>query len=172
MSANKSPDVIHKALKQIYGKHCWGVEYDCNVNLSMSFGDPVLRIREPVQSKSSSSKVQELFARRHVTVKGKWWLWIYCAYWKLSFEGVRAATGASSFKQIQIALARLNGQMLKQVEINPQTGATRFVFDLGGLLEVWRFERDSKKDLWMLYAPDGNVLAVRGDGQSSLSARR
>lgn len=160
-------DTVSKAFKQVYGKPCWGVEYDRNVNLSMSFGDPILKIREPIQSISPSNKIRELFARRHVTVKGKWWLWIFCAYWKLSFDGERAASGTSSFRQIQIGLAKLSGQILKQVEINPQTGATRFVFDLGGLLEVRRFERDSKEDLWMLYAPNGNVLTVRSDGQFS-----
>jgi hypothetical protein len=32
-------DTVSKAFKQVYGKPCWGVEYDRNVNLSMSFGD-------------------------------------------------------------------------------------------------------------------------------------
>lgn len=171
MSDCKLPNTVTKLLKKIQGKPCWGVQYDRQVNLSMSFGDPVLKICEPFQAKSSSTKIRELSSRRKITVQGKWWLWIFCAYWKLSFDGVRAATGASSFKQIQIAPAGLSGQILKQVEINPRTGATCFIFDLGGLLGVRRFERDSEDDLRMPDAPDGNVLAIRGR-EIFLSIRR
>jgi hypothetical protein len=56
---------------------------------------------------------------------------------------------------------------LKEVEVNPRTGATRFDFDLGGRLEVRRMERNSEDDLWMLYEPNGYVLCVRGDGRYS-----
>ena len=64
-------------------------------------------------------------------------------------------------------MAKLNGQILIRAQVNPQTGATRFEFDLGGLLEVRRFERDSEDDLWILYKPNGYVLAVKGGGQHS-----
>ena len=162
---------IDNTLNQIYGKPCWGISYDCNVNLSMSFGDPMLTIREPFKPKSSSPGIREWASSRQVTIKGKWWLWVFCSYWKLSFDGERAASGASSFRQIQIALAKLSGQILTQAVINPHTGATRFEFDLGGTLDVRRFDRQSKHDLWMLYKPSGYVLTIRGDGRYSHQRR-
>lgn len=66
-----------------------------------------------------------------------------------------------------MALAKLSGQIVTKVEIDPQTGETKFQFDLGGELKVHRWDRKSKDDLWMLYKPNGYVLTIRGDGQFS-----
>ncbi len=159
--------LIYKTFRKIYGKPCWGLAYDTQLNLSMSFGDPKLIIQEPQKSKSKNPLVRDLFSRRRVTVNGKWWLWIYCAYWKITLNGSRAATSSSSYLQISKSLTKLEGQILKEVHVNPRTGATRFDFDLGGILEVRRFERNSEDDLWMLYEPNGYVLSVHGDGRYS-----
>ncbi len=153
--------IVDRTFDKLIGLHCWGVEYDSQLNISLSFGKPVLYIREPPESKSESQRSK----RRTVRVKGEWWLWIFCSYWKISFDGKKAAGSSSGWRQIMIAIGRLNGQILKSVSVNPKSGATRFEFDLGGVLEVRRFERDSSDVLWMLYKPNGYVLAVRGDGQ-------
>ena len=88
------------------------------------------------------------------------------AKWKISFEGKRAVTNKSSYRKIEMALAKLSGQILTDVEIDPKTGDTRFEFDLGGALKVRRWWRKSK-DLWMLYQPNGYVLTIKGGGQYS-----
>ena len=51
---------------------------------------------------------------------------------------------------------------MMDIEVNPSTGATRFEFDLGGVLEVRRMER-SDTDIWSLFKPSGYVLSVKGD---------
>lgn len=160
-------DAISKTFNQLYGKPCWGIEWDRQLNLSLSFGDPILHVREPFESTSKLPKIRELSSRRRVTVKGAWWLWVFCSYWKISFDSVSAASSSSSYLQKSKAMSKLQGQILEQVCINPRSGATRFEFDLGGVLEVRRFERDSKDDLWILYKPSGYVLTIRGDGQYS-----
>ena len=53
------------------------------------------------------------------------------------------------------------------VAVEPETGATRFVFDLGCVLHCRRFERDTDAELWMLYKPSGYVLSVHGNGTFS-----
>lgn len=160
-------NIINKTLSQLYGKPCWGLVYDRDTNLHLNFGEPVLTIREPRPSSTKSPKARELFARRYVAVRGKWRLWVFVANWKISFDGKRAATNLSSYRKIQIALARLQGQLLTKVDINPQTGETRFRFDLGGVLKVSRWKRKSKRDLWLLYKPNGYILAIRGGGRYS-----
>ena len=150
---------ITSTLEQLYGKPCWGLLYDCNTNLHLNFGEPVLEIREPRKGKNST--------RRWVTIKGQWRLWVYLSYWKISFAGVTAARSTFSYRQIQIALAELSGQELTRAEINPENGATKWVFDLGGVLETRRLGRTSKGDLWRVYKPDGYILAIRGDGRYS-----
>jgi hypothetical protein len=42
---------------------------------------------------------------------------------------------------------------------------TVFEFDLGGTLETKPYDRTSEQ--WLLYEPNGNVLAVRADRQYS-----
>jgi len=64
-------------------------------------------------------------------------------------------------------MAQLAGQELVSVAVEPETGATRFVFDLGCVLHCRRFKRDTDDELWMLYKPSGYVLSVHGNGTFS-----
>ena len=132
----KTIDAITKELR---GQVCWGVNWAPNLNLSMSFGEPHIRIREPFVSKSKARIVQQLASRRMVTVKGKWWLWICSAYWKLTFSDSFVATSSTSLRRNTMAMARLHGQKIKDIRVTPETGATEFIFDLGARLQVRRF---------------------------------
>src|SRR5262249_30018245 len=82
----------------------------------------------------------------------------------LSLRDFHTVSGAHSYRRMQMALARLDGQRLLQVTINPRTAATSFTFDLGGLLSVRRFGASTPGELWTLYTPMNTILAVRGDG--------
>ena len=155
---------VENIFQPLYGLPGWGVHWERFLNLSMNFGQPSLSIREPQESKSPSPKVRLSQAHRRVTVRGEWWLWIYCSYWKLSVRGIDAVTGSASQRQIRRALALLDGQKFEQVEINASTAATRFIFDLGGILEVRRLKVNQDEDLWILYTPAEHTLSVRGDG--------
>jgi hypothetical protein len=163
-----SNKIIEKTFQQLYGKPCWGLDYS-ESTLSMNIGEPSLRIREPFYKTSWESESYKLrAARRIVTVRGKWWLWIYCCYWRLSIEGLQPVTGTSSKRKIQQAfLSQLSGQKLISVTIKPATGATRFEFDLGGVLECRRVKKNSDADIWSLYKPSGYVLSVHGKGTYS-----
>src|SRR5262245_4374853 len=151
----------------LFGKPCWGLRYDGNLNLSMNFGKPSLHVREPFNTGSTSEAVRRMASRRQVTVRGEWWLWMYCCYWRLTSGDLELATGSSSFRRIVRATEQLSGQELVSLAIDPQTGATRFVFDLGCALHCRRFRRDSDDGLWKLYKPSGYVLSVHGNGTFS-----
>ena len=158
---------IDKSFKQLYGRPCWGLHHHRSLNLSMNFGKPSLRVREPYNTESKSKAVQQLAARRLVKVRGEWWLWIYCCYWRLTLDSLELATGSSSSRRIERAIAHLGGQKLVSVDVGAETGATRFVFDLGCVLHCRRFERDTDDELWTLYKPSGYVLSVYGNGTFS-----
>lgn len=159
-----SSTMIEALFQPIYGRPCWGVRYDRQLNLSMNFGEPSLDAREPYESHSTSAAAQRIAARRRVTVRGQWWLWFYLCYWRLSLPEERAVTGSSSKNAIGRALAELDGQKLVSIAVHPKTGATRFTFDLGAELTCRRMEKDSSAEVWLLYQPDDNVLAVHGNG--------
>jgi hypothetical protein len=112
-----------------------------------------------------------MFAYRNVTVRGAWFLWIEQAYWKLSLRDFDAVSGAYSYRRIQMALARLDGQRLLHVAIDSRTGATRFTFDLEGILTVRRFGPSPPGELWTLYTPMHTVVTIRGDGQFAIGAQ-
>jgi hypothetical protein len=158
-------NVIDRVFRRVYGQLCWGSHYDPLVNLSLSFGQPSLEIvMEPRKSRARSEAVKRLAARRLVSVKGRWWLWVYQAYWSISSKGERLASSSSSVCRKKQAAALLEGERLVRVDVNPQSGASRFTFDLGGELVVRRMSRDSTDELWLLYEPNRYVLSVRGDG--------
>jgi hypothetical protein len=154
---------IASITKSLRGKVGWGVEWEPQLNLSMSFGAPQLRIREPHVSRSRNQRVREQASHRHVTVKGKWWLWVFCAYWRIHIPHSATATSSSPLRLKRKAMAGLSGQRLQRIRVNPIHGATEFLFDLGAILEVRRFE-ESDADMWTLYQPNGYVLGVMGNG--------
>lgn len=159
--------VIERSFQPLYGHSCWGIRYDRMLNLSMSFGEPSLHVREPFRSDSTSEVAQRIASRRLVTVRGEWWLWIYSCYWRLTSDDRQLATGSSSLRRIEQAIAQLDGQQLVSATVEPETGATRFDFDLGCVLHCRRFARDNDAELWTLYKPSGYVLSVYGNGDFS-----
>lgn len=158
---------IDRSFQSIYGHPCWGLHFDRRVNLSMNFGKPSLNIRQPFRTDSTSEAVRRMASRRRVTVRGEWWLWMYCCFWRLTSNDLPLATSSSSLRRIQKAIALLDGQQLASVTVDPETGATRFGFDLGCVLHSRRFKRDSDDELWMLYKPSGYVLSVYRNGTFS-----
>ena len=157
-------NIFKRTIRQLRGQVCWDVHHDRLLNLSMNFGDPWLKIREPYQTKSRLKLLRQYAASRSVFARGRWWLWIYYSYWKISYKGKRIATGSSSIGQILQATGNLSGQKLMQLELNVHTGNTRFTFDLGSTLDVRRRNRNDDEILWILHKPKGYILSVQGNG--------
>lgn len=145
-----SRKTIDMSFQSLSGNPCWGLHYDRTLNLSLNFGKPSLRVREPFSTDSMSEVVRRMASRRLVTVRGEWKLWIYCCYWRLTSDDLKLASGSSSLRQIERGIMQLDGQKLVSVAVEPETGATRFTFDLGCVLHCRRFERNTDDELWTL----------------------
>jgi hypothetical protein len=156
---------VHETFEKLIGLHCWDVYYNKHLNLSMSFGDPIMRIREPEKVKSTNAGFRLRRAHRLVTIRGEWWFWLLSASWKLSVKGYGKITDISPLKQMRRGLALLDGQILTGVSINPRTSATEMIFDLGAKLSIRRLSAQDDSDIWSLYQPNGHVLSVRADGK-------
>ena len=157
--------IIHEILENLIGLHCWDVYYHHDLNLSMSFGQPIMRIREPKKVRSQIERVRQVRAHRLITVRGEWWLWIISAYWKLSVRGSDEVTGTSSLIKKKRALALLDGQKLTGMTVHPTASATQMEFDLGAKLSIRRYSSENDGDIWSLYQPNGYVLSVGTDGK-------
>jgi hypothetical protein len=162
-----SIDLITESFKPVYGIPCWGVRWDPQLNVSLNFGSPSLKIREPYKTKSRSNMIKRLAARRQITIRGEWRLWVYGSYWKIFMKGEQFASSSSPIRKKEIAIGNLEGQKLTRVDVELRNGKTKFEFDLGGILEVRRFDAESDLELWLLYQPDGYVLSCTGDGKLS-----
>jgi hypothetical protein len=143
---------------KVRGQYCWNADWDSQLNLSVHFGAPHLRVIEPLPSRPD---------KRFARPSGKWWLWVFGAYWKVSLRSGLTASTSDSQDRKSRALRLLDGQILTQVAVNSLTGRTTLEFDLGGLLEIRRCEKNSQDELWYLYLPGKKVLTVRGDGKFS-----
>jgi hypothetical protein len=151
---------IDIAFRKLRGLPCWNVQRGFGSFLTLEFGEPHLAIREPFESTARSAKVRKLAARRLVSLRGDWHLWIYCCDWSV-FEGQDLVGDCSTKQTMDRAAEFLNGQKLIRTGVIARGMRATFEFDLGGRLETRPYDRTSEQ--WMLYEPGGNVLTVRAD---------
>jgi hypothetical protein len=136
--------------------------------LTLEFGAPHLRIREPeVASPDMDEQVAALLRRRKVTPRGEWHLWIYCCHWRVFSGGEEIAWSEASDKEIGAAIKALDGQVLIAVEAAPAQGTSVFKFDQGATLQTWPYGIGGDTQ-WMLYMPSGDVFSYREDGSHSV----
>lgn len=155
---------IRTALRRLYGLACWNVKRGYGSFLTLEFGRPHVRVREPYASSSEYRRVRELAASRFTYVQGDWHLWIYGCHWAV-FEGSRLIGNSDSKRRIDRAARFLNGQKLVKAWVVPRGMRSYFEFDLGGRLETKPYDRASEQ--WLLFEPNGNVLTVRADKRYS-----
>ena len=111
--------------------------------------------------------MRRLLGHCKVTVRGEWWLWVWCGRWSLSLkDSPTRITPSSSLRRKQEALRALDGQKLRQAIVNPRTGATVLVFDLGAQLRLGG-SVSPDGEIYALYEPTESVLLIRTDGQFS-----
>jgi len=152
------------ATTDLLGLPCWGVRRGYSSFLTLEFGNPSLFIREPFAATSESARVRRAFARRMVVVRGAWHLWVYCCDWRVESSG-KTIGDSSTPRRIDRAARELDGQKLLGITLRPKGARTRFIFDLGAVLETRPYDRRSEQ--WMLYAPGNKVLSFRADRRYS-----
>jgi hypothetical protein len=163
MDANE----IRDAFGEIYGLPTWQVRKGIGSFLTLEFGDPHLRIREPYLSRSKSLAARRLAARRQVTVSGQWHLWIYMCNWTISANGMPLADNEASNATIDRTTQYLDGQKLQSVEVMRKDMKTVFQFDLGGKLATSPYvDEELRSDAqWILYDHGAKITrTLNGDG--------
>lgn len=155
-------DTIDDAFGPVLKLPCWGVKGGYGSFLTIEFGEPSLRIREPrLPSEDTSSTVRRMLSKRLVTVRGQWHLWIYCCDWQVLSGG--AIVGDSSSKEsVDEASAVLDGQRLIEVCRGRGPATWQFSFDLGATLRTRPYDGNSEQ--WFLYEPSGLVLHATATG--------
>lgn len=132
--------------------------------MDMNFGPPRMEIREPRASNARLARVRAQFARRGIYLRGSHWLVVSPGTWRLQLADGLVVRDSSSVKRLDMAVARLKGEILDAISIDGGTGATRFYFDLGAMLEVRRRRASENTELWSLNNPS-RVVAIHSGGR-------
>src|SRR5688572_17465291 len=99
-------DIIDRTFEALLGVPCWQVEWEPQLGLKLSFGEPFLSIREPHESGAKFARVRRMFAHRSVTVRGRWWLWALCGRWSLALgDAPLRVTPSTSLRRKREALS-------------------------------------------------------------------
>ena len=154
--------IFDRIFTEIYGKPAWRVSPGWGSFLTFEFGDPHLKIREPIVARREvSERERQELARRRVFIHGDWHLWIHSCDWKVFSKGqlVGQSTSASTFQK---AAEVLDGQALVRFSMTPEPLRCLFEFDLGGTLETQPYDRDGEQ--WLFYDSRNMVLVLRADG--------
>lgn len=149
----KIDPVFDTVFSRLYGKPCWSVWKGIGSFLTLNFGKPHLRIREPIAAHPGASKyVRESLERRNAIVKGDWRLWIYCCDWEVRNKGRLIGRSSSSDKRIEQTARFLNGEKLVHFTLLPKGVRCVFEFDLRTVLETKPFSKNHEQ--WLLFEPD------------------
>lgn len=155
------PRQIASAFAPILGRPAWQVKQGHGSFLTLEFGEPRLEIDETKELRGCRYRI--------VTIRGDWHLWIYCCNWNIFQDGKRLAHSESDNQTIKKATNQLDGQYLERLSMEPGTVATRFEFDLGGVLSTLPYEDDDDMpdEQWMLFEPSGDVVSIRSGNRFS-----
>jgi hypothetical protein len=158
------PDPLCCAFAPLIGLPAWLVRRGHGSFLTLEFGAPHLKIREPkVAPPDMDEQVAALFRHRQVIPRGEWHLWIYCCHWRVLSGGTEIAWSEASDEEIGAAVKELDGQLLTAVEADPARGTSVFEFDHGASIHTWPYGSGGDTQ-WMLYMPSGDVFSYREDG--------
>jgi hypothetical protein len=155
-----------RMLASTLGMPCWQVRWDGNVGLDLNFGQPRLIIREPRAQRPGTPRVNAVLARRGAYLQGTHWLVCEPGRWRLTVGQDNPVRDTASSRLLDLAVARLRGEMLVAVGVQPLAGLTRFHFDLGSSIEVRRRARAAlaqEEELWSLTARSRCAI-VHGTG--------
>jgi len=138
----------------------------------MNFGPPRMKVREPRKAAGTSERVKKLFARRLVMLRGSHWLVLYPGRWRLELLDGLIVRDTSSPKKLDMATARLGGEKLTGLTIDPRTGTTVFYFDLGARLIARASSKGgdaSEQELWSVHV-NGRYVSIYAGGQYAFGA--
>jgi hypothetical protein len=101
-------------------------------------------------------------------IHGEWHLWIYLSNWALLHGERQLVDSDSDRRVISVALRRLEGVALTDVQLDPRDFRTTFVFGNFGLVVSaadYLDDPDKRDHYWLFFMP-GEVLRVGPAGVS------
>lgn len=119
------------------GQIAWNAKLGLDRTLTVEFGNPSLRIREPVLTdRAVDDKVKGALEKRTVTLVGEWHIWIQFAEWEITI----GQTSVKSYHENQSVLTdfleQIDGQKITGYCSRPENCGFEIIFDLGLSLKI------------------------------------
>jgi hypothetical protein len=146
------------SLKQSHGS-CFFIE----------FGEPYLRIREPIEPKPETSEKSKIsLRRRRVFVAGTWSLLVLGCDWTLTNEQ-RSVSQDDDVEDMENLFRGVEGQYLVSVRGVEATKSCTLEFDMGASLNMrprhdWNPNVDPDENQWQLHFKDGSSVGYTHNG--------
>jgi hypothetical protein len=150
----KIEDIFPSLMDQLV----WSVRRGYAGYLTMEFGKPHLKVRNPKISHADSESVRELLDRRRVYLCGQWGLFIKSSKWVVFFKDRTIVNDNDFSEDMKKALDYIDGQKLIKFDFDEDRKTLNLEFDLGGRVEISPEDDNMEDDFWSLTNSDnGNI---------------
>ena len=151
-------------IKGFLGKPIWGARKGHGSFLIFNLGEPRIDFEEPkIQKAFSDSEIRfpkDTYKSRLVTIKGDYFIWIYCCDWTFSIEEKIVAHNESNDKEILNAIEFINGQIISSIYIDSEKFEVKFNFDLAGSLTLRKNEYYESEAELLIMENNGKWLSI------------
>lgn len=132
---------IKAKMAPLIGQKAWGVSLGVGSFITLEFGQPI--------------PPNEKYKKTH----GEWHLWVYMCAWRLEKNNKFIAGSGADRSELEKVVQMMEGMSIDSIEILPVAGDTIIYFEEELVLHIFS-AYSSEDELWMLFAPDGNVLCI------------
>jgi hypothetical protein len=154
--------VIVNAFQPLIGRLAWSVRRVYGSILTIEFGEPHFRVREPIiASAGASEDVRRTLARRRVHIRGEWQLEIRNARWEIVTRYTTTNSDEFEVTDLQDTLNEVDGQRLLSVEAGAEAGSFVLVFDLGASFTI-RPNASDEDDQWTIHGKAASPMEQTG----------
>lgn len=160
---------VENVFSSVMGKIAFSITQSHGSCFFIQFGDPFLKIRDPIEaSPETSEKVKLHLRRRQVFVVGTWSLLVLGCDWLLSNEQ-RSVNQDDNIDDMESLFRTVEGQYLVSASCDEVTKSCTLKFDMGAILNLrprgdWDARVDADENQWQLHFKDGSSVSYSNNG--------
>lgn len=160
---------ISKIFSPLIGKIVFSIKQTHGSCFLIEFGDPYLRIREPIEPRPETSEKSKIsLRRRRVFVTGTWSLLVLGCDWTLTNEQ-RSVSQGDDVDDMENLFRSVEGQYLVSACGVEATKSCTLKFDMGASLNLrprhdWNPSVDPDENQWQLHSKDGSSVGYTNNG--------
>jgi len=152
--------VIKDFLAPFIGLPVWGSQKGIGSFLTFNLGTPILVKGQPkIQKTFGKSEIPfpgNTYKTRSISIKGEYFIWIFCCDWKITIDEHEIAHNESKDKEVINGVDFIDGQIIEKISLDCQKLSGTIEFDLGGKISFWNNQ---------YYEPDTELIRFNNGNQ-------